>query len=115
MDNTSLHSIPSMCRPWNGIVAAAEASAPKVYPTVILASASTLSGSVVRILRGGEWLPKDFEPWAPPQPVFDCLRLLFTNGTQEVCGGVEEIRRRLSAAQCGRPEGAQGGTRPFGC
>ncbi len=29
-----------------------EASAPKVYPRVTLASASTLSGSVVRTLRG---------------------------------------------------------------
>ncbi len=34
-----------------------EASAPKVYPRVTLASASTLSGSVVRTLRGGEGLP----------------------------------------------------------
>ncbi len=34
-----------------------EASAPKVYPKVTLASASTLSGSVVRTLRGGEGLP----------------------------------------------------------
>ncbi len=34
-----------------------EASAPNVYPRVTLASASTLSGSVVRTLRGGEGLP----------------------------------------------------------
>ncbi len=38
-------------------VVAVEASAPKVYPRVTLASASTLSGSVVRTLRGGEGLP----------------------------------------------------------
>ncbi len=37
-----------------------EASAPKVCPRVTLASASTLSGSVVRTLRGGEGLPKVF-------------------------------------------------------
>ncbi len=28
---------------------------------------------------------------ASPQPVFDCLWLLFTKGTQWVCGGVKEI------------------------
>ncbi len=33
---------------------AAKASAPKVYPRVTLASASTHSGSVVRTLRDGE-------------------------------------------------------------
>ncbi len=37
-----------------------EASAPKVYPKVTLARASTLSGSVVRTLRGGEGLPNMF-------------------------------------------------------
>ncbi len=31
------------------------------------------------------------EPWAPPQPVFNCLQLLFTKGTQRVCGGAKEI------------------------
>ncbi len=35
------------------VVVVVEASAPKVYPRVTLASASTLSGSVVRTLRGG--------------------------------------------------------------
>ncbi len=40
------------------LVVVVEASAPKVYPRVTLASASTLSGSVVRTLRGGEGLPK---------------------------------------------------------
>ncbi len=39
------------------VVVVVEASAPKVYPRVTLASASTLSGSVVRTLRGGEGLP----------------------------------------------------------
>ncbi len=37
-----------------------EASAPKAYPRVTLTSASTLSGSVVRTLRGGEGLPNMF-------------------------------------------------------
>ncbi len=37
-----------------------EASVPKVYPMVTLASARTLSGSVVRALRGGEGLSKMF-------------------------------------------------------
>ncbi len=39
------------------VVVVIEASSPKVYPSVTLASASTLSGSVVRTLRGGEGLP----------------------------------------------------------
>ncbi len=42
------------------IVVIVEASAPKVYRRVTLASASTLSGSVVRTLRGGEGLPNVF-------------------------------------------------------
>ncbi len=41
------------------VVVVVEASAQKVYPGVILASASTLSGSVVRTLRG-EGLPNMF-------------------------------------------------------
>ncbi len=32
-----------------------------------------------------------FEPWTPPLPVLDCLRLPFTKGIQGVCGGAEEI------------------------
>ncbi len=35
-------------------VVVVDASAPKVYPRVTLASTSTLSGSVVRTVRGGE-------------------------------------------------------------
>ncbi len=54
-----------------------EASAPKAHPRVTLASASTLSGSVLRTLRGGEGLPNMF-----------CL---VAKGTQGVCGRVEEI------------------------
>ncbi len=42
------------------IIVVVEASAPNIYPRVTLASASTLSGSVVRTLRGGEVLPKMF-------------------------------------------------------
>ncbi len=38
-------------------VVVAEASAPKTYPRVTLASARTLSGSVVKTLRDGEGLP----------------------------------------------------------
>ncbi len=48
------------------VVVVVEASAPKVYPRVTLVSASTLSGSVVRTLRGGEGLPCCIEPGAPP-------------------------------------------------
>ncbi len=44
----------------SAVAVVVEASAPKVYPRVALASASTLSGSVVRTLRGGEGLPKIF-------------------------------------------------------
>ncbi len=36
------------------VVVVVDASAPKVYPRVTLASASTLSASVVRTLRCGE-------------------------------------------------------------
>ncbi len=42
------------------VVVVVEASAPEVYPRVTLASASTLSGSVVRTLRDGEGFPKMF-------------------------------------------------------
>ncbi len=42
------------------VVVVVEASAPKVYPRVTLVSASTLSGSVVRTLTGGEGLPNMF-------------------------------------------------------
>ncbi len=42
------------------VVVVVEASAPKVYPRMTPASASTLSGSVVRTLTGGEGLPKMF-------------------------------------------------------
>ncbi len=42
------------------VVVVVEAKAPKVYPRVTLASASTLSGSVVRTLRGGEGLTNMF-------------------------------------------------------
>ncbi len=43
-----------------GVTVVVEASASKVYPRVTLVSASTLSGSVVRTLRGGEGLPNMF-------------------------------------------------------
>ncbi len=42
------------------VVVVVEASAPKGYPRVTLASASNLSGSVVNTLRGGEGLPNMF-------------------------------------------------------
>ncbi len=44
----------------SAVVVILEASAPKVYPRVTLASASTLSGSVVRTLSGGDGLSKIF-------------------------------------------------------
>ncbi len=42
------------------VVVVVEASAPKVYPRVTLASEGTLLGSVVRTLRSGEGLPNMF-------------------------------------------------------
>ncbi len=42
------------------IAVVVEASAPKAYPRVALARASTLSGSVVRTFMGGEGLPEMF-------------------------------------------------------
>ncbi len=75
------------------VVIFVEASVSKVYPRVSLASASTLSGSVVRTFRRTSKgvLSSCVECGASPQPVFDFLRLLFTKGTQWVCGGVDEI------------------------
>ncbi len=65
-------------------VVVVEASAPKVYPRVILASASTLSGSVVRTLWGGEGSPRMF-----------CLAASSLGQLHSQCsigcGGVEEI------------------------
>ncbi len=96
------------------VIVVAEASAPKVYPRVTLASASTLSGSVVRTLDKGwtrtskDILSSCIKPGAPSQPGFDCLRLLFANGTQRVYGGAEEIgvgfqQRSVAGSQGGRP------------
>ncbi len=66
------------------VVVVVETSAPKVYPRVTLASASTLSGSAVRTLRGGEALPNMF-----------CLVASSLGHLRSqcsiVCGGVEEI------------------------
>ncbi len=45
---------------FTGVVVVVEASAPKVYPRVTVASASLLSWSVVRTLRGGEGRPNMF-------------------------------------------------------
>ncbi len=72
------------------VVVAVEALAPKAYPRVALASASALSVSVIRALRVGEGgggtskdvLSRRIMPGASPQPVFDCLGLLFTKGVQ---------------------------------
>ncbi len=70
-----------------------------------LVSASTLSRSVVRTLRGGEVLPKMF-----------CLVASslghLRNQCPIVCGSSLQIEyrgewRKLSAAKCGRLEGAQ--------
>ncbi len=69
-----------------------DASAPRAYWRVTLASASTLSRSVVRTLRVGGGLPiESHRDWASPQVVIDCLGLLFAKGTQWVCGGVEKM------------------------
>ncbi len=52
----------SICGPagFDILVIFVEASAPKVYPRVTLASARTISESVVRTLRGGEGHPNMF-------------------------------------------------------
>ncbi len=69
------------------VVVVVEASAPKVYPRVTLASASTLFVVGGKDLEG--WrrtskyvLSSCIEPGAPPKPVFDRLRLLFEKRTQ---------------------------------
>ncbi len=78
------------------VVVVVEAAAPNVNPRVTLASASTLSGPVVRTLMGGEGLPNMFCLVASSLGRLrsQCsyrLRLLFAKGTKGVCGGVEEI------------------------
>ncbi len=45
---------------WVVVVVVFEASTPKVYPRVTIASASTVSRSEVRTLRGGEGLSNTF-------------------------------------------------------
>ncbi len=50
------------CATRGAAVVVVEASAPKVYPRVTLASANTLSGPVVRTLSDGEELPNMFCP-----------------------------------------------------
>ncbi len=73
-------------------VVGVEALAPKTYSMVILASASTLSGSVVRTLRSGEGLPKMFCLVALSMGhLRSQCSIVFAKGTQGVCGGVEEI------------------------
>ncbi len=75
-----------------------ETSAPKVYPRVTLASAR-VGG---KDLEGWRRTSKDvlsspIDPWAPPQPVFDCRWLLFIKGTQGVWPGLRRARRTASA------------------
>ncbi len=69
-----------------------EASTPKIYPKVTLGRARTLSGSVLRTLRGGERLPQIFCLVASS---LGHLRSrssnAFAKGAQGVCGEVEEI------------------------
>ncbi len=96
-----------------------EASAPKVYPRVTLASASTLSGSVVRTLRGGEGLPNMFaqlhRAWGTSVANVRSFEAPLCKGDT---GGLRKGRgdwRRLSAMECGRLSGAQGGPFPLGC
>ncbi len=96
-----------------------EASAPKVYPRVTLASARTLSGSVVRALRGGEGLSKIFYLIASSLGhVRSQCSIAYNSSLRRGHRGLRMDRgdwRRLSAAECGRLEGAQGGPRPRGC
>ncbi len=63
--STSVHIMkvensPKIARAFDSVIFVVEASAPKVYPKVNLASASTLSGSVVRTLRDVQVVPKMF-------------------------------------------------------
>ncbi len=64
---------------------------PKVYPRVTLASASTLSGSVVRALRGGEGLPNMF---CPGEELLLLVLLLFR--LTAMCLNAQEERRAPS-------------------
>ncbi len=84
----------------NGVdifVAVVEASVPKVYPRVTLASASTLSGSVVRTSRGGEGLPKMFCLVASSlgHPRSQCL-IICGSSLQRGHSGSAEGSRRLA-------------------
>ncbi len=87
-------------------VVVVEASAPKVYPRVTLASSSTFSGSVVRTLRGGEGLPNMFCLVASSlghlrnQCSIVCGSF-FAKRTQGVCGGSGAIPRNCSRSLWG--------------
>ncbi len=72
------------------VVVVVEILVPRAYWRVALASGSTLSGSVVRTLRGGEGFPKTFCLVALSQ----YLRLLFAKRIQR--GRVEEIGMAFS-------------------
>ncbi len=80
-----------------GLAIVIEASSPKAYHRVTVASASNLSGSLVRALRGGEGLPKMFclvvsnLRHLRNQVSIVCGSSLQRVFTQWVCGGVEEI------------------------
>ncbi len=71
------------------VIVVAEASAPKVYPRVTLARASTLSGSVVRTLRGAEGLSKMFCLVA--SSLGPCSAAPPCKGDVGGCRGAEEI------------------------
>ncbi len=67
-------------------------SAPIVYWRLALAGAITGGKGIDgRTNTSKNALSSRIEPGPFPQPVFDCLRLLFTKKTQRVCGGAENI------------------------
>ncbi len=91
----------------------------KVYPRVTLASASTLSGSVTRTLRGGEGLPKMFCLVASSLGHLSSQwSIACGSSLQRGHRGSVEGRgdwRWLSAVECGRLAGAQGEPNSLGC
>ncbi len=78
------------------VVVFVETSVPKAYPRVALASASTLSGSVLRTLRGGEILPKMFSlilPSSLGHPHSQCSIVCGSSLQRGHNGSAEELRR----------------------
>ncbi len=101
------------------VVIVFEASAPKAYPRVALASANTPSVSVVRTL-GAE---KDFQAcsvlshlaWGTSAASVRLSAAPLYKGDRVGLRRGRGNWHRLSAAECDRIEGVQGETHPHGC